>query len=44
MLNFCLFAFIIYAMGHIIDMITRPAEFFTVFKRTDGRTRVYRKR
>ena len=33
MLNFCIFTFIIYAMGNIISMIVRPAEFFTVFKK-----------
>ena len=33
MLNFCVFTFIAYAMGHIISMIVRPTEFFTVFKK-----------
>ena len=33
MLNFCLFIFIFYAVSRIVNMITRPAEFYTVFKR-----------
>lgn len=33
MLNFCVFTFIAYAVGYIVSMIVRPAEFFTVFKR-----------
>lgn len=33
MLNFCIFTFIAYAVGAIISMIVRPAEFFTVFKK-----------
>jgi hypothetical protein len=33
MLNACLFIFIFYAVGRIVNMIARPAEFYTVFKR-----------